>query len=138
MAMMAKTNPSSSEPAQKLHNSVAQKPTRPYCTHCKIQGHTLENCFKVGNATPPLCTHCNMSSHSVEKCYKLNGYPPSHKLHGKNKNFAAAAVAPSRACSADDHDEESSETMAFTKGIAQRLPWYRSVSGDPTRRSELG
>ncbi|KAA8520885.1 hypothetical protein F0562_011558 [Nyssa sinensis] len=121
MAMMAKTNPSSSKPAQKFHNSIAQKPNHSYCTHCKIQGHTLENCFKVGNATPHLCTHCNMSGHSVEKCYKLNGYPLGHKLHGKNKNFAAAAIATSRVCFADDHDEESSETRAFTKGQYNQL-----------------
>ncbi|KAA8538989.1 hypothetical protein F0562_025681 [Nyssa sinensis] len=54
-----------------------------------------------------------MSGHSVAKCYKIHGYPPGHKLHGKNKIFVATAaiVAPSRACSANDHDEESSERL---------------------------
>ena len=36
-----------------------QKKDRPYCTHCKMQGHT------------------------IEKCYKLHGYPPGVK--GKTK-----------------------------------------------------
>ncbi|KAA8517119.1 hypothetical protein F0562_017412 [Nyssa sinensis] len=65
-----------------------------------------------------------MSGHSVAKCYKIHGYPPGHKLHGKNKTFtiaAAAAVAPSQACSTNDHDEESSETMALTKGQYNQL-----------------
>lgn len=46
---------------------------KPYCTHCKITGHTLANCFKSDNATAPLCTHCEMSGHTIEHCYKLHG-----------------------------------------------------------------
>jgi hypothetical protein len=58
---------------------------RPYCPHCKIQGHSLEDCFKAGNAKPPVCSHCNMSGHLAEKCYKLVGYPLGHKLYNKGK-----------------------------------------------------
>ncbi|KAJ9554588.1 hypothetical protein OSB04_018633 [Centaurea solstitialis] len=32
---------------------------RPYCTHCKVQGHTME------------------------KCYKIHGYPPGYKTNNK-------------------------------------------------------
>ncbi|KAF5464205.1 hypothetical protein F2P56_014299 [Juglans regia] len=54
-------------------------------THCRIQGHTLETCFKVGNAQVPSYTHCKQIGHVAEKCYKLHGYPPSHKFYkGKN------------------------------------------------------
>jgi hypothetical protein len=58
---------------------------RPYCPHCKIQGHSLEDCFKAGNAKPPVCSHCNMSGHLAEKCFKLVVYPPGHKLYNKGK-----------------------------------------------------
>jgi hypothetical protein len=58
---------------------------RPYCPHCKIQGHSLEDCFKAGNSKPPVCNHCNMSGHLAEKCYKLVGYPPGHKLYNQGK-----------------------------------------------------
>ncbi|CAM8930983.1 unnamed protein product [Rhodiola kirilowii] len=27
------------------------------------------------------CTHCNIQGHSKETCYKIIGYPPGHKLH---------------------------------------------------------
>ncbi|XP_042972666.1 uncharacterized protein LOC122304457 [Carya illinoinensis] len=61
------------------------KRDRPFCTHCKIQGHTLDNCFKAGNAQAPICIHCHMIGHLADKCYKVHGYSPGHKLHGKPK-----------------------------------------------------
>lgn len=69
MAILAKTNFQSPKPTQKYSQSPTQKSVHPYCTHCKIQGHLIENCFKLGNATPPLCSHCNLSSHSIDKCF---------------------------------------------------------------------
>lgn len=120
MAMMANTNSYHPKHVSKSTNSGGQKSARPYCTHCKIQGHSLENYFKVGNASPPLCTHCNMIEHSVEKCYKLHGYPLGHKLHGKNKSFVAT-VTPSWSCLSDEHDAEPAETMALTKNQYNQL-----------------
>ncbi|XP_040998911.1 uncharacterized protein LOC121244770 [Juglans microcarpa x Juglans regia] len=34
-------------------NLMTQRMDRLYCTHCQAQGHTLENCFKAGNAPAP-------------------------------------------------------------------------------------
>ncbi|KAB5573646.1 hypothetical protein DKX38_000840 [Salix brachista] len=59
--------------------------SRTYCPHCKIQGHSVEDCFKLGNSKPPICSHCNMSGHLAEKCYKLVGYPPGHKLYNRGR-----------------------------------------------------
>lgn len=92
MAMMAKPTYNPTKNHTKFTNSNNQKNNRPYCSHCKIQGHSLANCFKIGNAKPPLCTHCHMTGHNAEKCYKLNGYPPGHKLHGKTRSFTVAAT----------------------------------------------
>ncbi|KAF5450238.1 hypothetical protein F2P56_030605 [Juglans regia] len=55
------------------------KRDRPFCTHYKIQGHTLDNCFKVRNAQAPICKHCHLKGHLADKCYKVHGYPPGHK-----------------------------------------------------------
>ncbi|CAM8945952.1 unnamed protein product [Rhodiola kirilowii] len=30
---------------------------------------------------PLLCSHCQMQGHLKETCYKLNGYPPGHRLY---------------------------------------------------------
>ncbi|KAB5533745.1 hypothetical protein DKX38_016831 [Salix brachista] len=59
--------------------------SRTYCPHCKIQGHSVEDCFKLGNSKPPICSHCNMSGHLAGKCYKLVGYPPGHKLYNRGR-----------------------------------------------------
>ena len=41
--------------------------------------------WNKGNAKKdkPFCTHCNMQGHTIEKCYKLHGYPPGYKPKGK-------------------------------------------------------
>ncbi|KAF9684635.1 hypothetical protein SADUNF_Sadunf04G0139100 [Salix dunnii] len=59
--------------------------SKTYCSYCKIQGHSIEDCFKLGNSKPPICSHCNLSGHLAEKCYKLVGYPPGHKLYNRGK-----------------------------------------------------
>ncbi|XP_035544635.1 uncharacterized protein LOC118348018 [Juglans regia] len=75
-----------SKPTQQL------KRDRPFCTHCKIQGHSLENCFKAGNAQAPVCTHCHITGHIADKCYKLHGYLAGHKLYGKIKPSRFSSV----------------------------------------------
>jgi len=61
-----------------------------------------------------------MTGHIVEKCYKLHGYPPGHKLHGKNKGITAT-VTQSRALSDGDHEEDSTESMMLTRSQYQQL-----------------
>ncbi|KAF5451070.1 hypothetical protein F2P56_031369 [Juglans regia] len=92
------------------------KRDRPFCTHCKIQGHNLENCFKAGNAQPPLCTYCHLTGHVADKCYKLHGYP-RHKFHAKNNspNFSSAHLTSVEPVASAD------EKLAFTKDQYQQL-----------------
>ncbi|KAF5461048.1 hypothetical protein F2P56_020874 [Juglans regia] len=120
MVMMAKSSYKFPKPIAKVTASGNPKPNRPYCSHCKIQGHSLDNCFKLGNAEPPLCTHCHMTGHNVDKCYKIHGYPSGHKLHGKSKIFSAAAT---QSCVPPEVDNEdaSTETMALTKSQYNQL-----------------
>ena len=65
--------------------------------------------WNKGNAKKdkPYCTHCNMQGHTIEKCYKLHGYPPGYKPRGKanvnqascnSVNGAEHALVPSNQC----------------------------------------
>ncbi|KAF5442390.1 hypothetical protein F2P56_035053 [Juglans regia] len=96
------------------------KKDRPYCTHCKISGHTFETCFKAGNAEAPVCSHCNLSGHTMEKCYKLHGYPPGHKLFNKPHSSAVFATQ-SMLSSASNLEEISDERVGLTRSQYQQL-----------------
>ena len=39
----------------------------------------------------PLCTHCGIQGHTVDKCYKLHGYPPGYKPRSKNSEMKIQA-----------------------------------------------
>ncbi|KAB5557482.1 hypothetical protein DKX38_008391 [Salix brachista] len=119
MAMMAKPSFTYGKIPSKF---TSQKTNRPYCSYCKLPGHSLENCFKLGNADPPSCTHCNMSGHVADKCYKLHGYPPGHKLHSRNTSKSiAATVTQYQEHTDNDHAEDSSESMMLTRNQYQQL-----------------
>ncbi|XP_075473859.1 uncharacterized protein LOC142504903 [Primulina tabacum] len=34
----------------------------------------------------PFCTHCNIPGHAIENCYKIHGYPPGFKTRNKQGN----------------------------------------------------
>ncbi|KAA8521481.1 hypothetical protein F0562_012154 [Nyssa sinensis] len=113
MALAVKKFYPTSKPPNKSGHT--QKP-RPYCTHYHLFGHTLENCFKAGNAEPSTCTHCHMSGHVAEKCYKLHGYPLGHELFNKAKSSLVFANSASA-----EPDEDSSATVALTKDQYHQL-----------------
>ncbi|XP_042988815.1 uncharacterized protein LOC122316352 [Carya illinoinensis] len=100
-------------PSPKFFSKTPQQPKLEilFCTHCKIQGHVLDTCFKAGNALAPTCTHCHMTGHIAEKCYKLHGYPLGHKLHDKTKQhrFPFANMASVELEDSSDHK------LTFTK-----------------------
>ncbi|KAL0416774.1 UNVERIFIED_CONTAM: hypothetical protein Slati_3509300 [Sesamum latifolium] len=91
-----------------------------FCTHCKISGRVLEKCFKAGNAEPPFCTHCKMEGHVIEKCYKLNGYPPGHKLYGKNKGGTTFANQSTSQVGID-FEEDGESNFSITQAQYQEL-----------------
>ncbi|XP_060673809.1 uncharacterized protein LOC132803959 [Ziziphus jujuba] len=38
----------------------------------------------------PTCTHCGLQGHTVDKCYKLHGYPPGYKLPTRCPSHASS------------------------------------------------
>ncbi|KAL5556239.1 hypothetical protein UlMin_038475 [Ulmus minor] len=70
--------------------SKNQKRDRPYCTHCKILGHTMD------------------------RCYKIHGYPPGYKFKiNNNSNAAAHQVSAS-----DDKPDQSSPFGSFVQNLS--------------------
>lgn len=48
-------------------SSFSIKKDRPFCTHYKINGHMVDNCFKIGYDEIPACTHCNKAGHTADR-----------------------------------------------------------------------
>ncbi|XP_035551155.1 uncharacterized protein LOC118349715 [Juglans regia] len=97
-----------------------QKRDRPFCTHCKITGHTFDTCFKAGNVESPLCTHCHLSGHVVDKCYKLHSYPPGHIFFNKASNPTVLATQSSISYPSQ-LEETSDDKVGLTKAQFQQL-----------------
>lgn len=64
-----------------------------YCTHCKMNGHSLERCYKA-NPNRPICSNCNLLGHTAEACYKRKNqskgstryHPTIHMENPKEKS----------------------------------------------------
>ncbi|KAG7994170.1 hypothetical protein I3843_01G043100 [Carya illinoinensis] len=97
MALAIKQPSNPSKPPYRASNQ--QKHDRPFCTYCKIQYHTLKNCFKA------------------EKCYELHRYPLRNKFHVKHNplGFSSANLTSVEPMAFTD------ERMTFTKDQYQQL-----------------
>ncbi|KAL5539285.1 hypothetical protein UlMin_045376 [Ulmus minor] len=88
---VAKFDGSGSQNSQNSNSSASknQKRDRPYCTHCKILGHTMD------------------------RCYKIHGYPPGYKFRSNNNsNDAAHQVSTS-----DDRPNQSNSFGGFVQNL---------------------
>ncbi|KAA8531693.1 hypothetical protein F0562_006590 [Nyssa sinensis] len=88
---VAKSGGSGSQNSQNSNSSASknQKRDRPYCTHCKILGHT------------------------VDRCNKIHVYPPRYKFRSNNNsNVAAHQVSTS-----DDKSDQSNCFGGFVHNL---------------------
>jgi len=113
-----------------LHSKF--KKERTYCTHCKITGHMLDTCFKVGNAATPICSHCNLTGHTMEKCYKLHGYPPGHKLFTKPRGAHVLAAQSTLAPADNSNNVRIGLTQAQYHQLMALLPSGTSSPAQPS------
>ncbi|KAA8523936.1 hypothetical protein F0562_010359 [Nyssa sinensis] len=88
---VTKSDGSGPQNSQNSNSSASknQKRDKPYCTHCKIRGHT------------------------VDRCYKIHGYPPGYKFRSNN-NFNAAAHQVS---TSDDRLDQSNSFGGFVQNL---------------------
>ncbi|KAA8550199.1 hypothetical protein F0562_001883 [Nyssa sinensis] len=96
MAFVVKTdvNKSGGSGPQNSQNSNSsasknQKKDKPYCTHCKIRGHT------------------------VDRCYKIHGYPSGYKFRSNNNSNAAAH----QVSTSDDRPDQSNSFGGFFQNL---------------------
>lgn len=75
LAFLAKSTPANPNKSYNSSNATSNQTKkysnnreRPYCSHCKFQGHT------------------------IEKCYKLHEYPPSYKTKSKSNHVNVAIM----------------------------------------------
>lgn len=94
MAFAVKTdvakNGGSGSQSSNSTGSKYQKRDRPYCTHCKILGH------------------------SVDHYYKLHGYPPGYKFRSNNNTNAAAH----QVSTSDDRPNQSNSFGGFVQNLS--------------------
>lgn len=44
-----------------------------------LEHDSTNNASKFNKKERPYCTHCKYQGHTTDKCYKLHGYPPGYK-----------------------------------------------------------
>lgn len=118
IALFSKRTPSFFKPENKSTKNFNKE--KPYCSHCKIPGHVIENYFKASNAETPLYSHCDLTGHTTDRCYKLHGYPTNHKFYGKSKP-AGGFVNQAIGHSLNDSKEDSEGSVSLTKGQYQEI-----------------
>ncbi|KAL9673997.1 hypothetical protein QQ045_030261 [Rhodiola kirilowii] len=70
----------------------------------KINGQNYSNSLNK-NRRALFCTHCQLQGHTKETCYKIHGYPPGHKFYkGNNANMKGTRPAANNVVLADGTD----------------------------------
>ncbi|KAA8531962.1 hypothetical protein F0562_006896 [Nyssa sinensis] len=87
----AKSGGSGSQNSQNSNSNASknQKRDRPYCTHYKILGHT------------------------VDRCYKIHGYLPGYKFRSNNNSNVAAH----QGSTSDDRSDQSNSFGSFVQNL---------------------
>ena len=74
-----------------------------------------------GKKPPYHCTHCDMDGHSIERCFFLHGFPPGHKFHGKNVKPKKNAAHNVQAIANVATSTQESKVATFTLDEYDRL-----------------
>ena len=60
-----------------------------------INAHTTGKTYEIpslkGKREQPQCSHCGLQGHTIDHCYKLHGYPPGYKPRSKTQLGQAQA-----------------------------------------------
>lgn len=39
-----------------------------------------------------MCTHCNIQGHTIDRCYKIHGYPPGYRSNQKSNSLSSLSA----------------------------------------------
>ncbi|KAA8520102.1 hypothetical protein F0562_014358 [Nyssa sinensis] len=71
------------------------------------------NASKNQKRDGPYCTHCKILGHTVDHCYKIHGYPLGYKFRSNNNSNAAAH----QVSTSDDRSDQSNSFGGFVQNL---------------------
>lgn len=83
----------------------------------------------------PFCTHCKRPGHTMEKCYKLHGFPPDFKSSPKANNVITGDHNSGSNLANVIHDISSSQCQKFMEALSGQMASVNmaSVSSESVR-----
>jgi len=64
-----------------------------------------------------ICTHCGLNNHTIDECYRKHGYPPRHRLYksqSSNINSVNAMKEESDTSTLNQNQDAQSEDVRLT------------------------
>ncbi|KAK0607139.1 hypothetical protein LWI29_010020 [Acer saccharum] len=77
--------------------------------------------FKGQKKERPYCTHCKFLGHTIDRCYKLHGYPPGYKPRQKNNQGNQGFSSQTQAVANQVTDHTSSGWKGSVNNFVQML-----------------
>ncbi|XP_048229747.1 uncharacterized protein LOC125370076 isoform X2 [Ricinus communis] len=89
------------------------------------------------------CTYCEGTTHTVDRCYYLNGFPVSHKSHGKDVQPPNRSQKPiAHQTSGDTHMDtiktSTDQSLQFTPEELAQIKAFFKNGKNPTRANYTG
>ncbi|KAK0606291.1 hypothetical protein LWI29_036227 [Acer saccharum] len=75
--------------------------------------NTQDSTFKYQKRDRPYCTHCKILGHTMDRCYKIHGYPPRYKFRSNNNHNAAAH----QVSTSDGNSDQSNAFGGFVQNL---------------------
>ncbi|KAK0595572.1 hypothetical protein LWI29_007980 [Acer saccharum] len=78
-----------------------------------------------------ICSYCGRDYHTVDRCYYIHGFPPGHKLHGKDvKPRGKKPTAHNSTTDGNFEAEKSANTTLTSEEYNQLMALLRKDTGN--------
>ncbi|CAM8888862.1 unnamed protein product [Rhodiola kirilowii] len=87
------------------------------------RGQMKNNNYQGKSRGRPFCSHCQMNGHTKEFCYKLVGYPQGHKLYkGRNSYSRGQSGGKSANVASTETENEDADHNSSKKNKNEQVP----------------